>query len=157
MDSPNYANISPIGPRLKPTEYLTHFESGQLSSLSLLKLVQRGFFISDVQAMLASSELYTSKGILSRDIRNSRRKAARCNIDASKARLSPLKSAVAYQYAIMLERALIIFGSQAFAEKWLNQPCKYLVDKAPLELLDNTFGFRSVEDYLTRFGSGIYQ
>lgn len=58
---------------------------------------------------------------------------------------------------LILKRATAVFGTQKLAEEWLERPCKYLDDNVPLELIDNSFGFQLVEEYLERLELGVYQ
>lgn len=60
-------------------------------------------------------------------------------------------------YAKALEHAANVFGSQQLAEDWLRKPCTYLDGQVPLELIDNSQGFKVVEDYLSRIELGVYQ
>lgn len=53
------------------------------------------------------------------------------------------KSAVAFQFAKVLEHATTVFGTQRLAEEWLDRPCKHLAGNVPLNLIDNPIlGFR---------------
>ena len=67
------------------------------------------------------------------------------------------KSAVAFQFAKVLEHATTVFGTQRLAEEWLDRPCKHLAGNVPLDLIDNSLGFQVVEDYLERVELGVYQ
>jgi len=73
------------------------------------------------------------------------------------AHLNSQQSAVAFQYAKVLEHAMNVFGTQKLAEEWLGRPCKHLDGDVPLDVIDNPFGFQAVEDYLERIEYGVYQ
>src|SRR3546814_6105491 len=56
------------------------------------------------------------------------------------AHLNSQQSAVAFQYAKVLEHAMNVFGTQKLAEEWLGRPCKHLDGDVPLDVIDNPFG-----------------
>lgn len=62
----------------------------------------------------------------------------------------------AFQYAQALEHATAVCGSQQLAEHCIGRPCKFLPGDFPLEIIDNWWGFQSVEDYFQRIELGIY-
>ncbi|WP_312602685.1 antitoxin Xre/MbcA/ParS toxin-binding domain-containing protein [Pseudomonas luteola] len=141
----------------KPTEYLIRADIDQLSQLNVFLLTKEGFALKDVQAMLSVSELYSSTKIMSRIVGKSVRTIQRQGNNKDNARLNSQQSAVAFQYAKVLEHAMSVFGNQKLAEEWLNRPCKHLADSVPLDLIDNSLGFQAVEDYLERIELGVYQ
>ncbi|WP_080899375.1 antitoxin Xre/MbcA/ParS toxin-binding domain-containing protein [Pseudomonas amygdali] len=146
-----------VNEALTPTECLTKGHIGRLSSSGVVSLILCGFEINDVLVMISMSNLYSqpqvTERILGNTIRSMRRQLNRDN----SVRLSAHQSAVAFQYAEMLERASGVFGEQASAEDWLSRPCPYLDGLTPLDLIDNAIGFRVVKDYLDRVELGIYQ
>lgn len=141
----------------KPTSYLTHAESGTLSQLDILHLVQAGFALSDVKAMVGSSRLFTAHKLLERIIGKSTRTIQRLNNTGDGVCLNAQQSAVAFQYASVLGLAIIVFGSQELAENWLGRSCAGLSGIIPFEILDISLGFSIVEDYLERVRLGVYQ
>lgn len=141
---------------LKPTEYLTHVEIEKLSQLSIFLLVQRGFSRQDVWAMVSISKLYSSPKVIDRIIGKQNRKNYN-KTDETIPRLSAAQSAIAFQFAKILEQAMTVFGSILLAEEWLKKPCRHLEDHIPLDLIDSPLGFKIVEDYLERMMLGIYQ
>ncbi len=140
-----------------PTFQLTHAEKGGLSHLDILRLVQAGFALSDVEAMVRSSSLFKAHKLLERIIGKSARTIQRLSKPHNKVRLSPRQSAVALQYAQGLELAVTVFGSQTLAENWLGRSCKHLSGIVPFEILDTSVGFKVVKDYLDRARLGVYQ
>lgn len=52
---------------------------------------------------------------------------------------------------------MIVFGSQALAEDWMGQSCWHLSGMVPFEMLDNSFGYEVVMEYLERVRLGVYQ
>ncbi|WP_248764615.1 antitoxin Xre/MbcA/ParS toxin-binding domain-containing protein [Pseudomonas protegens] len=149
--------VSSQQPGCRPTTYLTQSQSGLLSPLDLFLRVRQGFALNDVQAMVAASELYSAAHVLRRITGKSKRTLARQRDDGGTLRLNAQQSAVAFQYAQVLEHAASVFGSQQRAEKWLGRPCKHLENNVPLELIENAFGFQVVEAYLQRIELGVYQ
>lgn len=140
----------------RPTEYLLRSDIGQISPVMLYKLTAKGFATKDVQEMLSVSQLYATKKIMSRIIGKSVRTLQRQGSNQP-AHLNPQQSAVALQYAKVLEQAINVFGTQQLAEEWLGRPCKYLDGDVPLDVIDNPVGFQTVEDYLERVRYGVYQ
>lgn len=140
-----------------PMFQLTRAEKGSLSHLDLLRLVQAGFALNDVQTMVRSSRLFKTRKLLEQIMGKSTRSIQRLSSPHNEARLSPQQSAVALQYAQGLELAVTLFGSQALAEHWLGRPCKHFSGMTPFEMLNTSVGFKVVVDYLERARLGVYQ
>ena len=140
----------------KPTEYLLQKSADQLSPVIVYRLTVKGFDLKDVKDMLAISDLYSTKKIMSRIVGKSIRTIQRQG-SRQPAHLNSQQSAVAFQYAKVLEHAINVFGIQKLAEEWLGRPCKHLDGDVPLDVIDNPFGFQAVEDYLERIEYGVYQ
>jgi len=140
----------------KPTEYLTQARIDELSQFSIFLLAKEGFTLQDVRAMVSTSKLYASSKVIERIVGKPRPKKIGKNDDGA-FRLNAFQSAVAFQFARVLEHATTVFGSLQLAEEWLQKPCRHLADLIPLTLVDNPVGFRVIEDYLGRVEFGIYQ
>jgi putative toxin-antitoxin system antitoxin component (TIGR02293 family) len=72
---------------------------------------------------------------------------------------TPMPTAVASKTLLVtdiLAKAIEVFGTQAAAEDWLNQPALALNDVRPLELLQTEQGAELVKDQLTRLEYGVY-
>ncbi|WP_238739689.1 MbcA/ParS/Xre antitoxin family protein [Pseudomonas putida] len=106
--------------------------------------------------MVSTSKLYASSKVIERIVGKPRHKKIGKNDDGA-FRLNAFQSAVAFQFARVLEHATTVFGSLQLAEEWLQKPCRHLADLIPLTLVDNPVGFRVIEDYLGRVEFGIYQ
>jgi len=143
-------------PTRRPTEYLLRNDMDQLSSVMVYRLTIKGFALKDVQDMLSLSDLFSNKKIMSRIVGKSIRTLQRQGT-RQPALLNAQQSAVASQYAKVLEHAITVFGTQKLAEEWLGRPCKYLDGDVPLDVIDNPVGFQAVEDYLERVEYGVYQ
>lgn len=141
----------------KPTEYLLRGNSGQLSQVMVYRLVAEGFALRDVQDMLSISDLYSKKEVLARILGKSIRTFQRQRRSKGQASLNSYQSAVAFQYATVLEHAIDIFGTQRLAEEWLGRTCRYLDGDIPLDVIDNPLGFQAVKVYLERIKYGTYQ
>lgn len=141
----------------RPTFHLTHAETGSLSDLEILRLVQAGFALGDVQALVSSSCLFKARKLLERIMGKSTRTIQRLSNLPDQVRLNAQQSAIAFQYAQGLELALIVFGSQTVAEDWMGQSCRHLLGMVPFEMLDTSVGFKVVVDYLERVRLGVYQ
>lgn len=76
--------------------------------------------------------------------------------DAPDRPLSPEQSGRAWKFAEILGRAIELFGSQAEAEQWLEQPAMALDQRRPIDLLSTPAGVETVEDHLTRLEYGVY-
>lgn len=139
-----------------PTEYLIR-DAQDLSPTMLYRCIVEGFTLNDVRAMLGVSGLLSTKQIMSRIMGMSSRTIQRQRRSKPLARLTPQQSAVAFQYAKILEQATLKFGTRQLAERWLGNPCKFLDGNLPLEMIDNSIGFQIVEDYLRRIQYGVYQ
>ncbi|WP_418643159.1 antitoxin Xre/MbcA/ParS toxin-binding domain-containing protein [Stutzerimonas kunmingensis] len=140
-----------------PTEHLLRRDSALLSPVMVYKLTAEGFEIKHVQDMISISDLYTAEKILSRIVGKSTRAIQRQSKGNQAVRLSSLQSAVAFQYATVLERATKVFGTQKLAEHWLGRPCGYFDGQIPLDVVGNPVGFQVVSDYLERIEYGVYQ
>ncbi|WP_237142492.1 antitoxin Xre/MbcA/ParS toxin-binding domain-containing protein [Pseudomonas azotoformans] len=140
----------------KATDYLTQNRIDQLSDLRIFMLAKDGFTLQDVRAMVSISRLYSSSEIIERIYGASvGEKHWEKNEVAS--RLSASQSAVAFQFARVLDHATTVFGNLQLAEEWLEKPCRNLAGNVPLDMVDNPLGFKVVEDYLERVALGIYQ
>lgn len=72
---------------------------------------------------------------------------------------TPMPTAVASKTLLIAEvlaKAVEVFGTQAAAEDWLNQPALALDDARPLELLETEQGAELVKDQLIRLEYGVY-
>lgn len=150
------ADKAAFSPR-KPTDYLLRCDSALLSPVMVYKLTDKGFEMKDVQDMLSIFDRSSAEKILSRILGRSARTIQRRSKSNQTVRLSPLQSAVAFQYAMVLERTIKAFGSQKLAEQWLGRPCEYFEGEIPLDVAGNPVGFQVVNDYLERIVYGVYQ
>lgn len=141
----------------RPTECLLRSESGHLSPVMVYRLAAKGFELKDVQEMLSISDLYSTKKILSRIVGKSIRATQRQGSNNPPLHLNSQQSAVAFQYAKVLEHAINVFGTQKLVEDWLGRPCTYRDGDVPLDVIDNSMGFQAVEHYLERIEYGVYQ
>jgi len=76
--------------------------------------------------------------------------------DARGTPLSPEQSGRTWKFAEILGRATTLFGSQAEAEEWMEQPAMALDQRRPIDLLSTPAGVESVEDHLGRLEYGVY-
>ncbi|WP_110946608.1 antitoxin Xre/MbcA/ParS toxin-binding domain-containing protein [Pseudomonas bohemica] len=157
MVSTDLANTGTTDAGCSPTAYFTQVRDEQHDALSLYTLVQQGFALDQVKAMVASSELYSSADLLFRITGQHSAVVQPQSHGAEGARLSAQQSAVAFQFAKALEHAMAVFGGQRPAELWLASPCRFLAGNVPLDMIDNALGFHAVEVYLTRVEHGVYQ
>jgi putative toxin-antitoxin system antitoxin component (TIGR02293 family) len=72
------------------------------------------------------------------------------------ARLPLDESERLWRFAEILAQATRVFGSQAEAERWLEQPAMRLDRQKPIKLLRTHPGARLVTEYLTRIEDGVY-
>lgn len=142
---------------MSPTECLTKEPIGQLPASDVVSLILCGFELNDVLVMISLSDLYSKPQVTERIVGSTRRSMRRRLNQNHLIRLNAHQSAIAFQYAKILERARDVFGKQAAAEDWLSRPCLYLEGLTPLDLIDNAIGFQVVKDYLDRIEFGIYQ
>ena len=78
-------------------------------------------------------------------------------LEADKAKpLSPRQSSRAWKVAEIVARATPVFGSQAAAEKWLDEPARALGGRKPIELLPTQPGTQLVKDLLEQLDRGVY-
>lgn len=146
-----------VSPARRPTAYLIGGEAGDMSAIRIYMMTKDGFDLKDVQDMLSSSVLYSNQKVLSKIVGKSVRTIQRQGSSKQPTQLTSQQSAVAFQYAKVLEHATTVFGSQKSAEDWLAKPCKFLEGGVPLDLIENAVGFQAVEDYLERMELGVYQ
>lgn len=76
--------------------------------------------------------------------------------DAPSKPLSQEQSGRTWKFAEILSKATDVFGSQAGAEQWLEQPAIGLDQHRPIDLLATPAGVELVEDYLERLEYGVY-
>jgi len=76
--------------------------------------------------------------------------------DTPTRRLSVEQSGRAWKFAEVLARATEVFGGQAEAEQWLEQPATGLDQRRPIDLLGTPAGVELVEAHLTRLEYGVY-
>lgn len=140
-----------------PTETLTKRPMEELGDLDLVILVLQGFALQDVQMMLSSSTLYTKRNVIGLITGKSQRKVNNLlNSGLGMDRLNAQQSAMAFQFAKTLEHAISVLGTQARAEDWLGQSSMYLSGLMPVELIETSVGFTTVERYLSQIQHGIY-
>jgi putative toxin-antitoxin system antitoxin component (TIGR02293 family) len=70
--------------------------------------------------------------------------------------LSPEQTGRTWKFAELLTRATPLFGSQAAAEQWLEEPAIGLDQRRPIDLITTPAGLELVEDYLGRIEYGVY-
>jgi putative toxin-antitoxin system antitoxin component (TIGR02293 family) len=70
--------------------------------------------------------------------------------------LSQEQSGRTWKFAEILTRATPLFGSQAAAEQWLEQPATGLDQRRPIDLMTTPAGLELVEDFLGRIEYGVY-
>ena len=70
--------------------------------------------------------------------------------------LSQEQSGRIWKFAEILTKATPLFGSQAAAEQWLEQPAIGLDQRRPIDLMTTPAGLELVEDYLGRIEYGVY-
>jgi putative toxin-antitoxin system antitoxin component (TIGR02293 family) len=97
---------------------------------------------------ISFQDLLSAVGVSERSF--ARRKAT------PQARLPLDESERLWRFAEILAQATRVFGSQAEAERWLDQPAMSLDRQKPIELLRTHPGARLVTQYLTRIEDGVY-
>ncbi|WP_460045013.1 antitoxin Xre/MbcA/ParS toxin-binding domain-containing protein [Pseudomonas sp. S2_H01] len=140
-----------------PTECLLHNRADQFSLAMIYRRIMEGFSTKDMRALLGGCVLESTTRTMLRGLGMSTRAYQRHRNDKGDVRLTALQSALAYQYAQVLERSTRVFGTQTFAEEWLGQPCKFLDGNVPLSMVENVIGAQAVEEYLKRIEYGVYQ
>lgn len=139
------------------TDCLLRSDAGDLSPVMVYRLIAKGFELKNVREMLSMSVLYSTNKILSRVVGQSVRTLQRRTSSNLSIRLNSQQSAVAFQYAKVLDQATSVFGTQVQAEYWLSRPCNSLDDEVPLDVIHNSIGFQAVAQYLERIEYGVYQ
>lgn len=76
--------------------------------------------------------------------------------DAIPRKLSQEQSGRAWKFAEILTSASEIFGSQAEAERFLQEPALGLNQHRPIDLLSTPAGVKLVENHLERMRYGVY-
>jgi putative toxin-antitoxin system antitoxin component (TIGR02293 family) len=61
-----------------------------------------------------------------------------------------------WKLAEIPSRATTLFGSQAGAEQWLEQPAIGLDQRRPIDLMATPAGLELAEDFLGRIEYGVY-
>jgi len=140
-----------------PTEMLTKRPLEDLGDLDLVILVLQGFALQDVQMMLFSSTLYTKRNVIGLITGKSQRRVHHLlNSGRGMDRLNAQQSAMAFQFAKTLEHATAVLGTQAMAEDWLCRSSRHLSGLTPVELIETSVGFTTIERYLSQIQHGVY-
>ncbi|MFJ3681425.1 antitoxin Xre/MbcA/ParS toxin-binding domain-containing protein [Pseudomonas sp. NPDC090208] len=140
-----------------PTETLTKRPLEELGDLDLLILVLEGFALKDVHMMVSSSTLYTKRNVICLVMGKPEQQVAHLlNSGLGMVRLNAQQSAMAFQFAKTLEQATTVFGTQALAEDWLCRPSRYFGGHVPVDLIETSVGFATVERYLSQIHHGVY-
>lgn len=140
-----------------PTETLTKRPIEELGDVDLVMLVLQGFALQDVQMMLSSSTLYTKRNVIRLITGKSQRKVSHLlSSGQGMDRLNAQQSVMAFQFAKTLEHAIAVLGTQAMAEDWLCRSSRHLSGLTPVELIETSVGFTTVERYLSQIQHGVY-
>ena len=76
--------------------------------------------------------------------------------DAASKRLSQEQSGRAWKFAEIVEKATEVFGTQAAAEQFLEEPQIGLNQQRPIDLIATPAGIELVETHLERIKYGVY-
>lgn len=144
-------------PTRSPTEYLLGEGRGELSAMAVYRLITKGFSLKDLLGMLSLLDPVLVAKVISRTTGKSARTIQRLSRREVPVQLTAHQSAIALQYAKVLERALNVFGTMDLVQSWLSRPCNRLDGEVPLNIIDSPLGFQAVQDYLERIEYGLYQ
>ncbi|MDD1985436.1 antitoxin Xre/MbcA/ParS toxin-binding domain-containing protein [Pseudomonas asiatica] len=139
-----------------PTQYLLQ-DVEELSAILIYRHTAQGVSLKNVRELLAAFPGLPSEYILRRVIGVSPSQLKSPKKIGLVLLLNSQQSAIAFQLARILEKAVSVFGVQHRAEEWLICPCTYLEGIAPIDMVENTLGFQAVEAYLDRVRYGVYQ
>ncbi|MFJ2279816.1 antitoxin Xre/MbcA/ParS toxin-binding domain-containing protein [Pseudomonas sp. NPDC087803] len=140
----------------KPVDLLVRGQNIGDDAFLIVHLTEEGFELNDVVNMLSTSELYLQGDMVKRITGKSVTTVRRLLKEGKAVRLDPQQSVVAYQYAVVLEKAIRAFGGQSRAEDWLRKPSTYLSGRVPMEFIRHSLGFQMVEQYLGQLIYGVY-
>ncbi|MFW9078619.1 antitoxin Xre/MbcA/ParS toxin-binding domain-containing protein [Pseudomonas sp. P2757] len=141
----------------KPVEVLLHGREWDRDTMYIIRYTREGFDLRDVVNMISTSELYRESELVQLITEKSVRTVRRLLNSAEPTRLSRQQSMIAFQYAHALESATEVFHDQARAEEWMNKDTKWLNGYRPVELIESSLGYQSVDAYLHRMKYGVYQ
>jgi putative toxin-antitoxin system antitoxin component (TIGR02293 family) len=113
-----------------------------------LPVAALNFLVSNLQSLRDPDRLEKATGMSLRTFQRRR--------EADGKPLSQEQSGRTWKFAEILSRATDVFGSQAAAERWLEQPAMGLDHNRPLDLLATPAGVELVEQFLTRLEYGVY-
>ncbi|MBI6947382.1 MULTISPECIES: MbcA/ParS/Xre antitoxin family protein [Pseudomonas] len=140
----------------RPVDLLVNGRNIGDDAFLIVDLTDEGFELNDVVNMLSTSELYLQGDMVKRITGKSVSTVRRLLKEGKTVRLDPQQSVVAYQYALVLEKATRAFGRQSRAEAWLRKPSTYLNGRVPAEFIRHSLGFQMVEQYLGQLIYGVY-
>lgn len=140
----------------RPVDVLVNGRNIGDDAFLIVDLTDEGFELNDVVNMLSTSELYLQGDMVKRITGKSVSTVRRLLKEGKTVRLDPQQSVVAYQYALVLEKATRAFGRQSRAEEWLRKPSTYLNGRVPAEFIRHSLGFQMVEQYLGQLIYGVY-
>jgi putative toxin-antitoxin system antitoxin component (TIGR02293 family) len=141
----------------QPMTCLLREDSDQLSLPMIYQRIVDGFAMKDMEAFIMSCVLESTAQTIIRALGLPIRASQRQQRTQKDVRLTPKQSALAFQYAQVLERSTLVFGTQTDAEEWLRRPCRSLDGNVPLIMVENMIGAQLVDEYLKRVESGVYQ
>lgn len=76
--------------------------------------------------------------------------------DSPSKTLNQAQSGHTWKFAMILSKGTAIFGSQAEAEYWMEQPASGLNQRRPIDLLTTVAGVEIIEEFLERLDYGVY-
>ena len=141
----------------RPMTCLLRENTDQLSLSMIYQRIVDGFAMEDMEAFIKSCALESTAQTIVRALGLPIRASQRRQSNQKDFRLTPSQSALAFQYAQVLERSTLVFGTQTDAEEWLRRPCRSLNGNVPLIMVENVIGAQLVCEYLKRVESGVYQ
>lgn len=123
--------------------------------VQLHELLEKGLPSRALTTMSGNFVIINSMEWLSKAVSISPRTFARYKLAPSKL-LDRDQSDRTWRSAVILAKAIEVFGSRKEAEEWLNKPAAALDRQRPIDLLSTTTGVELVSDLLGRIDHGVY-
>lgn len=125
------------------------------SPLDAHDMLLKGMPGEALRHLVATSSILRRPAVLEQAVGMSLRTYQRRK-ESPAARLNAEQSGRTWKFAELLARATSVFGTQADAEHWFEQPAMGLNQRRPIDLLGTPAGVDVLETFLSRMENGVY-
>ena len=131
------------------------FQHSLDDALDVHEMLLQGLPLAALTHLIDNLSVIHKTAVLEKVVGMSLRTFQRHKDSASKP-LNQAQSGRVWKFAMILAKATAIFGSQADAENWMEQPASGLNQRRPIDLLATVVGVEIVEEFLDRLEYGVH-